>query len=45
MYLTLKALMKQFEEDYPMECALGEITMDTHKIGSARTERKRKKED
>ena len=48
MYLTLKALAKQFEIDYPMECLLGEITMHHDYIGSFKTEVKHdeeKKED
>lgn len=38
MYLTLKALTNQFEDNYPMECAMGTLLMNTHDIGSIKKE-------
>lgn len=45
MYLTLKALAKQFEEDYPIECMMGEMLMNTESMGTIKIERDPKKED
>lgn len=33
MYLTLQSLIEQFEEEFPVECALGKLSMNSHIIG------------
>lgn len=42
MYLTLKAMIKQFEETYPVECILGATQMDATYLGSTKIEKIRK---
>lgn len=34
MYVTLKVLIKQYQEDYPKECLLAEFAMDTDNLAT-----------
>lgn len=37
MYVTLKTMMKQYQEDYPTECLLAELFMDSDDFTTHRT--------
>lgn len=45
MYMALKALTEQFENDYPMECRYGDLCMNRRNIGSIKHKTKPEEEE